>query len=210
MAGACTSDLSKPCPLGWRSDVNHDCLAPVGYPGTCVGRKNFHGMKHSERELWARTCDVKWSCAQRHGIRTPCTIYSRIVLPAGMWRAGGWNCILSVCPWWHLLQNCGAWGIPSSVGVCIIAMEGQGLLAVRLFARGHAAPLSEKHLQTRRQSYKVPPLQIVPPTIHKHALANLCRRGPGVKPPRIFQEGVVSVCPQSTAPQKRRHMQRRA
>lgn len=65
--GACTSDLSKPCPLGWRSDVNHDCLAPVGYSGPCVGRKNFHGMKHSERELWARTCDVKWPCREAFG-----------------------------------------------------------------------------------------------------------------------------------------------
>lgn len=60
--GACTSDFAKPCPLGWRSDVNHDCLAPVGYSGPCVGRKNFYAMRQSERELWARTCDVKWPC----------------------------------------------------------------------------------------------------------------------------------------------------
>lgn len=101
VVGACTSDLSKPCPLGWRSDVNHDCLAPVGYSGPCVGRKNFHGMKHSERELWARTCDVKWSCAQRHDMRTPCTMYGRIVLPAGIWRRGmelhpGWVFLVSL------------------------------------------------------------------------------------------------------------------
>ena len=58
--GACTPDASKPCPLGWLEDVNHDCLAPAGYSGRCVGRKNFEGMRKTEKKLWADRCDVTW------------------------------------------------------------------------------------------------------------------------------------------------------
>jgi len=61
-AGSCTADSSKPCPLGWAQDTNGDCLAPAGYSGRCVGRKSFSGMKNSEKELWAKLCDVTW-CA---------------------------------------------------------------------------------------------------------------------------------------------------
>lgn len=39
--GACTSDLVATCPIGWREDVNSDCLAPVGYTGQCVMRKKI-------------------------------------------------------------------------------------------------------------------------------------------------------------------------
>lgn len=60
--GACTTDFSKSCPLGWREDVNLDCLAPVGYSGQCVGRKSFESMRKSEKELWAKRCDVTWPC----------------------------------------------------------------------------------------------------------------------------------------------------
>lgn len=60
--GACTPDSSKPCPLGWLEDVNHDCLAPAGYSGRCVGRKSFSGMSQLERRLWAKRCDVTWPC----------------------------------------------------------------------------------------------------------------------------------------------------
>lgn len=63
---ACTPDASKPCPLGWLEDVNHDCLAPVGYSGRCVGRKNFEGMRKTEKKLWADTCDVTWPCRRTH------------------------------------------------------------------------------------------------------------------------------------------------
>ena len=58
--GSCMPDFSKPCPLGWREDVNHDCLAPVGYSGQCVGRKSFQSLRQSEKELWAKSCDVTW------------------------------------------------------------------------------------------------------------------------------------------------------
>lgn len=60
--GACSADTSKACPLGWTEDVNHDCLAPVGYGGRCVGRKNFKGMKKSQKAFWAHICDVAWPC----------------------------------------------------------------------------------------------------------------------------------------------------
>jgi len=60
--GACAQDASQPCPLGWHEDVNHDCLAPVGYSGRCVGRKNFRGMKNTEKQIWANKCDVTWPC----------------------------------------------------------------------------------------------------------------------------------------------------
>lgn len=65
--GACASDASQTCPLGWREDVNHDCLAPVGYSGRCVGRKNFRGMKQSEKQQWAKSCDVTWPCRKALG-----------------------------------------------------------------------------------------------------------------------------------------------
>lgn len=65
-SGSCTQDLSKSCPLGWHGDVDHDCLAPVGYSGRCVGRKSFVDMKKSEKELWAKTCDVTWPCHRKH------------------------------------------------------------------------------------------------------------------------------------------------
>lgn len=65
--GACTSDLAATCPLGWREDVNSDCLAPVGYSGQCVMRKNFLGMKFSEKQLWAKSCDVTWPCRKTLG-----------------------------------------------------------------------------------------------------------------------------------------------
>lgn len=65
--GACTQDASQPCPLGWHEDVNRDCLAPVGYSGRCVGRKSFHGMKKSEKLLWANKCDVAWPCHKTLG-----------------------------------------------------------------------------------------------------------------------------------------------
>ena len=60
LAGACSPDLSKNCPLGWHEDVNHDCLAPVAYSGQCVGRKNFRDMAKSEKQLWTNKCDVAW------------------------------------------------------------------------------------------------------------------------------------------------------
>ena len=53
-------DLSRTCPLGWLEDVSHDCLAPAGYTGRCVGRKNFNGMRRSEKDRWARECHVTW------------------------------------------------------------------------------------------------------------------------------------------------------
>jgi len=60
--GQCTPDFSKPCPLAWSEDVNHDCLAPSGYTGRCVLRKSFRGMKKSEKFSWASACDVTWPC----------------------------------------------------------------------------------------------------------------------------------------------------
>lgn len=60
--GACVQDASQTCPSGWHEDVNHDCLAPVGYSGRCVGRKSFHGMMKTEKQLWAKRCDVTWPC----------------------------------------------------------------------------------------------------------------------------------------------------
>lgn len=65
--GSCTPDLSRTCPLGWLEDVSHDCLAPAGYTGRCVGRKNFNGMRRSEKDRWARECHVTWPCRSKNG-----------------------------------------------------------------------------------------------------------------------------------------------
>lgn len=60
--GACAQNAAAACPFAWRQDANNDCLAPSGYAGPCVGRKNFQSMKQSERQLWAAKCDVVWPC----------------------------------------------------------------------------------------------------------------------------------------------------
>lgn len=63
-AGSCARDYSGPCPSEWSMDVNHDCLAPDGYLGPCVGRKSFANLNSLEKELWAKVCDVSWPCRQ--------------------------------------------------------------------------------------------------------------------------------------------------
>lgn len=71
--GACNQDASQSCPSGWHEDVNHDCLAPVGYSGQCVGRKSFRGMMKTERHLWAKKCDVTWPCRKSSGSSSSAT-----------------------------------------------------------------------------------------------------------------------------------------
>lgn len=63
--GQCAPDVSQPCPHGWHEDVNRDCLAPAGYSGRCVLRKNFAGMRQSEKKAWAGACDVAWPCRKQ-------------------------------------------------------------------------------------------------------------------------------------------------
>lgn len=62
MIGSCAQDTSASCPLGWKQDVNFDCLAPTNYEGRCVVRKDFRGMSNGQKAQWAHACGVEW-CA---------------------------------------------------------------------------------------------------------------------------------------------------
>ena len=68
--GACTQDFAQSCPLGWNEDVNRDCVAPAGYSGRCIGRKNFQSLRSAERQLWAQKCDVSWYGLVFRGVHT--------------------------------------------------------------------------------------------------------------------------------------------
>lgn len=60
MIGSCAQDTSAACPLGWKQDVNFDCLAPTNYEGRCVVRKDFRGMSNGQKAQWAHACGVEW------------------------------------------------------------------------------------------------------------------------------------------------------
>jgi CPW-WPC domain-containing protein len=64
--GACTADYSELCPAGWTVE-GEDCVAPVGYLGPCVARKQFHGFNWAEKKLWGDRCQVRWPCRQPRG-----------------------------------------------------------------------------------------------------------------------------------------------
>lgn len=54
------SDFGSTCPAGWLVDIDYSCVAPLSYPGPCVGRKKFRGYGAADKQRWGRACGVAW------------------------------------------------------------------------------------------------------------------------------------------------------